>query len=76
MDDQQRDYAEEAYNRDTCPMCDGQHDRGEPCRGNFCPACGRADVVTGLDGVLLETHPEVRRHVCNVGRVTIGDNHE
>lgn len=34
---------------------------------SWCPACGRAGVVTGLDSVLLETTPRVRRHACGVG---------
>lgn len=31
---------------------------------SYCPACGRAGVVVGLDSVLLETAPAVRRHSC------------
>ena len=29
-----------------------------------CPKCGRPDVVVGLNAVLLEVWPEVRRHTC------------
>lgn len=29
-----------------------------------CPSCGLGGVVVGLDGVLLETWPAVRRHGC------------
>ncbi len=33
MDNQeQRDIAEEEYNRRTCPECDGQHESDEPCK--------------------------------------------
>lgn len=32
-----------------------------------CPGCGAAGVVVGLDCVLLETRPAVRRHVCGMG---------
>ena len=31
---------------------------------NYCPRCGLAGVVVGLDSVLLETVPEIRRHSC------------
>ena len=33
----------------------------------FCPGCGRPNVVVGLDSVLIETRPTVRRHACGVG---------
>jgi hypothetical protein len=33
----------------------------------FCPGCGRPNVAVGLDSVLVETRPTVRRHACGVG---------
>lgn len=33
----------------------------------FCPACGQASVVVGLDCVLRETRPVFRTHACGVG---------
>lgn len=33
----------------------------------FCPGCGRPNVAVGLDSVLIETRPTVRRHPCGVG---------
>jgi len=33
----------------------------------YCPSCGRPGVVVGLDSVLVETRPTVRRHACGVG---------
>lgn len=34
---------------------------------SYCPTCGRVGVIVGLDCVLLETRPEVRRHACGLG---------
>lgn len=39
----------------------------------YCPGCGAANVTVGLDSVLIQTSPVVRRHVCGMGRVTIVD---
>lgn len=72
MDDQ-RDYAEEAANYADMIAEHRSELRAEQARKttDYCPACGDANVSTGLDGVLVETSPEFRRHVCNVGRVTL-----
>lgn len=59
----------------ACPACLAGRDRhGFPRdwrelmrRGSFCSACGKAGVVVGLDSVLIETRPTVRRHACGVG---------
>lgn len=32
-----------------------------------CPGCGLRGVVVGLDSVLMETIPTVRRHTCGLG---------
>jgi predicted amidophosphoribosyltransferase len=39
----------------------------------YCPGCGAPHVFTvgNRGGLLWESRPEVRRHVCNVGRVSI-----
>ena len=58
----------------ACPSCLAQRDRnGWPkdwqkrMLGSFCPGCGKAGVVVGLDSVLRETRPAVRPHACGVG---------
>ena len=42
----------------------------------YCPGCGAPHVVVGLNSVLYEIRPTFRKHVCNVGRVTIIDEEE
>lgn len=32
-----------------------------------CPGCGKAGVVVSLNSVLIETRPEIRKHVCGLG---------
>lgn len=65
----------------ACPACLARRDRhGFPTdwqermrQEAFCPACGKAGVATGLDHVLLETRPSVRRHACGVGGPGAGE---
>lgn len=33
----------------------------------YCPSCGRPGVAVGLNSVLIETAPIVRRHACGIG---------
>jgi hypothetical protein len=62
----------------ACPSCLARRDRNgwpkdwqermrEWLRESFCPGCGKAGVIVGLDSVLRETRPTVRPHVCGVG---------
>ena len=39
----------------------------------YCPGCGAPHVFTvgNRGGLLWESRPEVRHHVCNMGRVTL-----
>lgn len=45
---------------------------------SYCPSCGRSGVRVGLDCVLIETAPAVRRHACGVGGpgTTTNENEE
>ena len=45
---------------------------------SYCPSCGRSGVKVGLDCVLIETAPVVRRHACGVGgcSTTTNENEE
>lgn len=63
----------------ACPACLAGRDRygfprdwRERMRREFvCPGCGKANVVVGLDSVLLETRPTVRRRVPGAGAVLL-----
>ena len=48
----------------------------ETAQVSHCPGCGRGHVVVGLNSVLLETRPAVRRHSCGVGGPGSGCSHE
>ena len=41
---EQRDIAEEEYNRRTCPECDGQHELDEPCKDGLYGISNELDI--------------------------------